>query len=458
MLDSSASSLSGPVDAALEIWIRLNERASGLQPDPFVVTHYGDSHTQAGSLSNVMRRRLSASPVSPGFVTHQFPWSWNASVRRSRGWRRFNWLRDDMPPFGPMGIAFEAAKPNETLSLTLKTIAESLKDTRVTVLFDARDEHLPFEVLAGGQTLATVDGYRTKSVSRSEAEKVESSGHLGAVELVLPPGARELTLKTLGRSNHKGRVLRVYGFVIRYAESMLEWDTLGVGGTVIDNLMERGDEAIEEYLALRKPQLMVVWYGTNSLNDPDLNLEAYRSLYRRFLSRLANAAPRSACLAIGPPDFAKRDGACFLSSKQIRAKKWRRSNRRRKVLGKNLAQRICKPDELVNHSKRGRYRFPVPGVRTNSEWEAHKANCQFQTVQHMEALIAIQRDVAHEAGCLYFDAFAYMGGAGAMHKWACEEAPRLAAFDHVHLTRAGYERLGNAIIDELDSAIGRIPE
>ena len=44
------------------------------------------------------------------------------------------------------------------------------------------------------------------------------------------------------------------------------------------------------------------------------------------------------------------------------------------------------------------------------DWQVHRADCEFKTVPLMEEIIAVQKTAAHEAGCLYFDAYKFMGG------------------------------------------------
>ena len=124
----------------------------------------------------------------------------------------------------------------------------------------------------------------------------------------------------------------------------------------------------------------------------------------------------------------------------------RRSARRlRKSLKKRRRDLVCQPDRLLNRRKRGRYRFPVPGVRTMEQWDRYKDTCTHRTVKNLEPIVAAQRKIAHELGCGYFDAYRYMGGRNSIRGWACHPDERLAMYDLVHLTRAGYERLADAI-------------
>ena len=63
-------------------------------------------------------------------------------------------------------------------------------------------------------------------------------------------------------------------------------------------------------------------------------------------------------------------------------------------------------------------------------------------------IVQVQRDVAWEQGCAFWDGMAFMGGVGSMHTWATSK-PRMASRDHIHFTRRGYVRMGMAIADAL---------
>ncbi|NOY94584.1 MAG: hypothetical protein GXP55_25685 [Deltaproteobacteria bacterium] len=58
----------------------------------------------------------------------------------------------------------------------------------------------------------------------------------------------------------------------------------------------------------------------------------------------------------------------------------------------------------------------------------------------------VQRELARQEGCAFFDTYAFMGGEGSMERWM---ARGLALDDHVHFTRAGARRLGRALVRAL---------
>lgn len=63
-------------------------------------------------------------------------------------------------------------------------------------------------------------------------------------------------------------------------------------------------------------------------------------------------------------------------------------------------------------------------------------------------IIDVQRRLAPRFGCGFWDAYAFMGGAGSMVEWV-RAHPRLGAMDHIHLTTRGYVRMGMALGDAL---------
>jgi lysophospholipase L1-like esterase len=69
------------------------------------------------------------------------------------------------------------------------------------------------------------------------------------------------------------------------------------------------------------------------------------------------------------------------------------------------------------------------------------------TVPH---LVAIQRQVAAETGCAFFDTFDAMGGAGTMARWY-ESQPRLVSADFMHPLPAGARKVGVLLYEGLMS-------
>ena len=445
--------LSGPKPALSRLNEKITEKSQAAGSDPFVVVHYGDSHSRAGSFARTLRGRLSKGPYSPGYMSYQFPVGWNARLKKSSSWRRQNWLRNDIPPYGPLGIAFVATDADETLQVLLTDKDRPEGKTNITVFYHRADGHRRFRLEAGGRTLASIRAGMKLDSGKGGAPWLVRHGaydQLAAVKVSVPADVKTLTLRT-GEASEDEAPIRILGFLTQYETAGIEWDVLAIGGTSIDSVMKRSDEAIEAYLAHRKPDMMLIWYGTNSLNKHTFDAEKYGRRYRAFIDRMARAAPQAVCLAMGPTEFMKRDRECFLNKAQRAARKSKNSRKKWRILRENKRKRVCNPDDLINHDKRGRYRFPIPDILTMADWNEHKKACEYEPIEHTPAMVEIQKEIAHKAGCLYFDTFKFMGGRGAIKRMACDEKPYHAMLDLVHLTRDGYRHLGHGVADALDA-------
>jgi lysophospholipase L1-like esterase len=69
-------------------------------------------------------------------------------------------------------------------------------------------------------------------------------------------------------------------------------------------------------------------------------------------------------------------------------------------------------------------------------------------------IIEVQRDLAYEMGCGFWDTLAFMGGVNSMHTWATS-SPQMASRDHIHLTKRGYVRMGMAVTDAMMASFDR---
>lgn len=79
------------------------------------------------------------------------------------------------------------------------------------------------------------------------------------------------------------------------------------------------------------------------------------------------------------------------------------------------------------------------------------------TPEVLPKIVAIQRQVAADTGCAFFDTFDAMGGAGTMAKWYREE-PRLVSADFIHPLPQGAAKVGKLLYDALIAAYEGAPK
>jgi lysophospholipase L1-like esterase len=90
---------------------------------------------------------------------------------------------------------------------------------------------------------------------------------------------------------------------------------------------------------------------------------------------------------------------------------------------------------------------PDRSERVGDHWE---------TMTRLVAVAELQRRLAAEQRCAFFDTLAAIGGPGTIELWSREDPPR-AQRDHVHYTWIGYTAWGQAIADALLTAYDRRP-
>jgi hypothetical protein len=176
-------------------------------------------------------------------------------------------------------------------------------------------------------------------------------------------------------------------------------DSLGVVGRRLGSLRSWDWSIIGEQLATRDPRLVVLQYGTNEADDPDLNLDDLARYYDDTILRIRAAAPTASILILGPPDMGVREGG-----------------------------------KACDHAAKGK-----PGVDAGVIPE-----CEWKTPAILTEIISVEHAAAKRNHVAFFDTFAAMGGADRMHEWFTAE-PKAAYKDHVHFSDIGYQRWADAL-------------
>ncbi len=173
---------------------------------------------------------------------------------------------------------------------------------------------------------------------------------------------------------------RVYGIVLENEGPGVVWDTVSMSGAMVRRLHGYDDHHIASQVAHRDPNLLVLNYGGNDL--------------RRFVTR-----------SVTPAAYKEEYRTVV---RKLRAGK------------PGLA---CLVVGIIDHGRSGPYDVEP---------------------RHTAAMVAVQREVAAEEGCAFFDSVAAMGGLGSVHRWLSQR-PRLVEPDLKHLNRRGRDHMGGLI-------------
>ena len=177
--------------------------------------------------------------------------------------------------------------------------------------------------------------------------------------------------------------LEIYGIVTEFDQGMT-WETTAVVGIASGSLRQFNADHLAAQTRMRSPHLIVLMLGGNETTHGGLASPDGR-LYREGYLNALNTVRRGAPQA-----------ACL----------------------------IMAPLDQAFQGEDGRVRSkPVMGK-----------------------MVQVQREAAHEAGCAFWDSWAFMGGQGAFARWLSQG---MAWTDLVHLTEKGLARVGDALAEAL---------
>ena len=205
------------------------------------------------------------------------------------------------------------------------------------------------------------------------------------VEIELRRGSRTIGVKTRGDGP-----VSVYGVALETQGPGVTWETFGVAGASIASMLShQGSNHLKRQVARRAPSLLVYQTGGNELSYPMLHEGEGESEGAGYIKAYSRAMNKLRAGAPGVP--------CLMIGPLDQALR-----RRGKV--------VSKPQ--------------------------------------LDRMVRVQRRIAGELGCAFWDPRAVMGGEGSFALWIQEE-PKLASTDLIHLTKAGLELVGNSLADAL---------
>ena len=335
------------------------------------IVHYGDSPTTADLITADARALLQHNygDAGLGFILAAKPWAWYAhrGVQLSgSGWSIHTPIHPDLRDrmYGLGGVAFITSG-----EATTRLVLQDQGQTSVEVSFLRQP---------GGGTITVSSGELTLGQVDTAAETAEA----GFAAFDLHPPTKEIEIHAAGN-------VRVFGITLEKAGTGVVYDSLGLNGAFTTILAHTFDQRHwTEQLQHRKPDLLILNYGTNESGFAPYVDKVYEKELRLAVSRLRAALPQCSLLIMSPMDRAERESG----------------------------------DEV-------------------------------RTLASLPRLVEIQRRVALETGCAFFDTFHAMGGDGTAARWY-DAHPRLMSADFIHPTPAGARLVGERFYRALSQGLG----
>jgi lysophospholipase L1-like esterase len=260
------------------------------------VVHIGDSHVQAGFITQPVRKglqeqygnagigvifpyRVAKSNGPPGYVSAaDTPWlaTRNAAIRRNM-------------PTGISGFTIRATQTNPSFTLGFTTPEVLGRDTARLTLFHApRDTCYTFSVTneLTGLSYPVVDSLSTTSTT------FRIAGQPGKIRI------------TGSKSNDSSRSAVLFGMNLTGEAAGVVVHTIGVNGATFENYLQA--EYFTEQLALLHPDLLIISLGTNeAANYKTFDPAAFTNTIDSLMVKIGQAGVNASVLFTTPPGIYK---------------------------------------------------------------------------------------------------------------------------------------------------------
>jgi len=268
------------------------------------ILHYGDSVITSDYVSGTMRRKMQADfgDAGHGFLLVANPWEWyfhNDLVHgAAEGWRSSRitgpLTKDGM--YGVGGVTFTGSPGASAFFGTSDKGTYGKKVSRFDVYYLTTPTGGEVEAKIG----TTVERFSTKGDDK--VSKIRS--------FTVADGEARLTVRVASGSP------RLFGVALEREQPGVVYDALGANGARVELLNGIAGPHWGEQMALRKPALIVLQYGTNESEAPGLPADYERTL-TAVVAKIKAAAPQASILIASPLDRAENSESSGMRTKPI---------------------------------------------------------------------------------------------------------------------------------------------
>jgi lysophospholipase L1-like esterase len=265
----------------------LSASRSGRRLEPLRIMHFGDSHVAADILTREIRARFQTEfgDGGPGFIVPRNPMATRRTGVDSgatEGWVVLGiggrHVADNI--YGPAGISLATQRSGERAWLEA--------DCNHFEVYLVREP-------GGGRVDVGING---SSVIDEPVNLAASHCSIEFLSFDTPDdGPHRLEVRSL----NAGKV-RLLGIVAEHISPGVSYDVFGINGARASRILNWNQPALAEAIGARKPDLIMIAYGTNEVTDPDWTASDYQNELSEILRRLRKAAPGASLLVFAPPD------------------------------------------------------------------------------------------------------------------------------------------------------------
>ena len=260
------------------------------------ISHFGDSPISGDLISGEARTMLQEKfgDSGHGWIFVAKPWDFYYHENVLMDGKEWNVNSPVLPgggsgDFGLGGASFTAGSSSAFSTIHTTLSGEGSAVSRFDIFYRAQPH--------GGSFLASVDREAARKFSTQAETKASAM-----VSISVEDGSHSLTLSPQGDG-----LVTLYGVALERSAPGVVYDTLGLlGGTVRHLTLFRAESWVDD-LENRKPDLVILNFGTNESSYGYLGYPDYVHNYSVVIERIRAALPHASILIMSPMDRAARD-------------------------------------------------------------------------------------------------------------------------------------------------------
>jgi lysophospholipase L1-like esterase len=293
-----AADLEDPTGAMAHFYESL-ARTKALAPGGTTrILHLGDSPIVGDLISGGARERLQRAygDAGHGWTLPARAWDWYyhyGVTIDARGWTARSPLfgNGGAGRCGLNGVCFSSASPSAWSRVASASRGQGSLLSHFWIYYGMGP--------GAGTLEASVDGGAPMPIPTAGP-----SHSAAAQDVPVPEGRHALTLRPGGDGE-----VTLYGVALEREVPGVVYDSVGTSGGTVHFLTLLDDRDWEESLRLRKPDLVILNFGTNESAWEGLGMGTYSADLREVVARLRRAVPQASLLIMAPMDRGTRDAS-----------------------------------------------------------------------------------------------------------------------------------------------------
>ena len=359
---------------AKALWQALHNLETGIRLEPVRIIQLGDSHTAGDYLTGRLRQQLQAQYgnagigwLTPGYIVNQ-----RSDLALMKGFGKWQVSDSKLPKTNdvfPLGGLFNTSGGASIMDVKAK---QDLMSGSWQLSIWHKNSNTPWKI-------ALPSG---KLYKLAPQDHVDGEWNLSNIAVNSTNAANLRLLAPNGGS--------LGGIALDRMSPGITFDTMGINGARASIINRWDQTSVQKQLAWRKPQLIILAYGTNEAFETDIS--DYANQLRQVIRLLKKSAPEAAILIVGAPASAKTRAP----------------------------------------NSHGGCKLPLP--------------------PNLTQVMNIQKRIAKQERTLYWDWSAIMGGKCGAAIWA-NTRPQLMRKDLIHFSAEGYTATADALVKAINEKV-----